>query len=113
MLSCSIKVCLQLISESSTLTLICKTDDLHLPVLFGDNLGNEIAFCNVPQPYPLCHPNYRNITAVQYPDRNETIITVNGTIDTRVNGNWSCRHGMFVAFVVINIPDTIGKEHMF
>lgn len=107
--SCSINVCLRLTSDINMLTLICKTDDLHLPVLFRDNFGQEIVICNVPKPYPECHPHQKNITAAQNPDKNETKVTVNGTIDDRINGNWSCHHGKYGAFVEINIPKT--KAH--
>lgn len=110
-LPCSINVCLRSTVDSNKITFICKIEDLHLPVTFYDNFGQEFAFCIVPYPNPVCKPIHNHTKLEQYLTNSETVMTVEGKIDQRVNGNWSCHHGnLYKANVEINILKTEGMS---
>ncbi|XP_052061235.1 uncharacterized protein LOC127701413 [Mytilus californianus] len=109
-LSCSIKMCLQLNVDSNQITFICKIDDLHLPVRFYNNHGVEIAYCIVPNPSPECKPIHDYAQIEQYPHKNETVMIVTGTIDKQFNGNWSCHHGGNLHEANVNILKTKDKD---
>lgn len=58
--------------------------------IFIDNqFGREVADC-IPD---FCHSYHQNASIIQLLKTNETIYSVNGQIDNKVNGNWTCRHG--------------------
>lgn len=117
MLTCSIHVCLRWTVDINRITFICKIDDLHHPVYFFDNYEREIAYCNIPIPRPECTPfpkQQTNVTVTQNPIKLETVVIVQGKIDPRFNGKWSCRHGtnLSEAHVEINILTAKGKSYL-
>lgn len=111
--TCSIKMCLRWTKSKGILKIICKINDLHLPVSIHNNRGNEVALCSIPFPFPSCTNTYDHTTVKQNIRTNETEVTVKGQIDYRMSGNWSCRHGNgkhdFVAYIEVIIPQLKGK----
>lgn len=91
--TCCIHMCLQWTVRQDILQIICKVDELQLPVYIHNNFGMEVARCSTPFPYPLCTAAYNNTTVQQNIITNETIVLIRGKIDQSINGNWSCRHG--------------------
>ncbi|CAC5358502.1 unnamed protein product [Mytilus coruscus] len=75
------------------LRLSCKVDNLEFKVLFSDPRNNEQAFCLLSYPTVLCHHHYSNSSINQNLSTNETVLTIRGTINANVNGEWLCRHG--------------------
>lgn len=112
-------MCLRWTVQHNQITFICKIDKLQHPVHFYDNYEREIAYCNIPNPRPECtslpkqHKNV-TVTVTQNPYKLETVLIVNGKIDQRLNGNWSCRHGtnLFEADVEINILTAEGINYL-
>lgn len=111
--TCSIHICLRWTSRQDILNIICKIDDLHLPVYIHNNFGEEIARCSIPFPFPWCSSTNNNTFVKQNVYTNETIVRVRRRIDHNINGNWSCRHGIgrntFEADIEINIPKLKGN----
>lgn len=105
---CSIKMCLRWTKSQGILKIICKIDDLYLPVSIHNNNGKEIALCSIPFPFPSCTNTYNHTTVHQNVYTNETEVTVRGHIDHRMSGNWSCRHGNgrhdFEEYIEVIIP---------
>lgn len=100
-------MCLRWTLRQDILQIICKVDELQLPVYIHNNFGMEIARCSIPFPFPLCTAVYNNTIVQQNIITNETIVGVRGTIDRSINGNWSCRHGYgrnkYEAYIEINV----------
>lgn len=112
--TCSINMCLRWTLKRDILKIICKVDDLHLPVYLFNNFGTEIARCIIPFPFPSCTTTLNDTTTVeQNAYTNETIVWVRGRIDQSINGNWSCQHGYgrkkYKADIEINIPKLKGN----
>lgn len=104
--NCVINICLRSTLGKNMLKIICKIDDLYLPVTIRNNHGTEIAGCSLPFPLPSC-TSYNNNTFIQQNVKtNETIVKVTGRLDYSINGNWSCHHGIgrpfFEAYIEIS-----------
>lgn len=117
--TCGIHVCLTWKIIPNHLVLTCKVDDLHQIVLIDDNFDKEQGYCLSPHPKSSCRNEYDNGTIYQNLNLNETIFSVRGIIDSRVNGNWTCRHGTskdkVTVEVTIPVPmavtEIIGPTH--
>lgn len=111
--TCSINMCLRWTSKQGILKIICKVDDLNLPVFIINNFDKEIARCSIPFPAPHCVPTFNDTTVHQNINTNETIVVVRGRIDNSISGNWSCHHGYgrnnYKAGIEINIPKLKGN----
>lgn len=106
-------MCLQWTFGQDILQIICKVDELQLPVYIHNNFGMEIARCSTPFPFPLCTAAYNNTIVRQNVTTNETIVFIRGKIDQSINGNWSCRHGFgrnkYKAYTDIKVLRLIGN----
>lgn len=69
--------------------MICKVSNLEHIVYINNQFNKEVGDCYS----NLCDSYQQNASIIQILESNETIYTVNGQIDKKVNGNWTCRHG--------------------
>ncbi|CAG2223614.1 unnamed protein product [Mytilus edulis] len=101
---CRKSICLEWRVTENKLMLICQIHDVHLLVLIADPNGNILADC-LPSFHSNCDAYYKNGTMSYITSTKEVIFTVHGTINNKVNGNWTCRHGAkgdrAVAFVSV------------
>lgn len=90
--TCVDNICLTWKVTKTELSLTCKIDSLHLGVFVDGPFGKTQAECFPPIPYE-CEAYYRNGSIMHNQWTKETIFTLSGKIDHRINGNWTCRHG--------------------
>ncbi|XP_052063338.1 uncharacterized protein LOC127703004 [Mytilus californianus] len=104
-LSCQDRLCMCLTwkVKNSSLVLTCKTTTLSMVVSLNDPLDKEQGFCAHPIPYTHCYPRLKNVRIHQNIKTNETIFYVAGPLDKRMNGNWTCRHGVNVESVTVEV----------
>lgn len=106
-------MCLRWTKSKDMLKIICKINDLHLPVSIHNNKGIEVAHCSIPFPSPSCTNTYDYTTVKQNIRTNETEFTLKGKIDQRMSGNWSCHHGQGThdseEFIEVIIPPKDGN----
>lgn len=96
---------------NSSLTLACKTPSLLFVVSLYDPLNTEAGFCLPPIPSIRCHSLLKNLRIHQNIKTNETFFYVTGTIDKRMNGNWTCRYGRFSESATeVTLPNSQGNS---
>ncbi|CAG2244448.1 unnamed protein product [Mytilus edulis] len=71
----------------NNLTLICKVNSWNHRIFIDNQFGRKVADC-IPD---RCDPYDKN--ASMHSTTNDITFSVNGKIDNKVNGNWTCRHG--------------------
>lgn len=102
---CSKSICLEWRVTENRLMLICQIHEVRLLVLIADPNGNIMADC-LPSFQSNCEAYYKNGTMNYNASTKEVVFTVHGTINNKVNGNWTCRHGakgnIAVAFVSVD-----------
>ncbi|CAC5408453.1 unnamed protein product [Mytilus coruscus] len=87
---CSIEICFSWKVSLNSLTLICKVSSLEHYVYIKNQFNQQVADCHL----NFCDSYHQNASIKQILKSNETIFTVNGQIDNKLNGNWTCQHGL-------------------
>lgn len=101
--SCKAYLCLTWSAENDKVILRCKTDSLYFPVSFYSPTGEEVASCDIPFPKPLCHSLMPNINIEQEIQTQTTTLTYTGNIDSSINGEWKCKHGINLEGGTVNV----------
>lgn len=86
-------MCLTWKVKNNSLILTCKIPNLKFSVYLYDPWNNEQGYCFTPIPTIKCHPHFQNVSIYQNRETNETVFTLTGNINQRLNGNWTCKHG--------------------
>lgn len=100
---CRCHLCLTWSIYRQDLHLICKTDDLHLKIIFHDNIDEEKGFCLLSYPKPSCHSHSKNDSISIDLVTNETLLVVYGISNKYIQGRWTCRHGTSYEHAAVNI----------
>ncbi|CAC5378544.1 unnamed protein product [Mytilus coruscus] len=117
---CNPNVCFTWKVNENQLTLKCTVNFLKFTVFIVDPFGNTQGDCVPNHPFALCDSYFQNATLMLDLKTNETVYTLKGSIDSRLNGNWKCKHGILrdVAKVEVTVfrprkkvPDTEYTNH--
>ncbi|CAC5408250.1 TTN [Mytilus coruscus] len=103
-------VCISWSLYKEQLRIVCKTDNLHLAIIFCNPSGDEVAYCSVPFPKTECHPSEKQNNITQDISSGETLYVVKRTLSNHLlNGLWSCYHGFILdkASVEVIVPKSI------
>lgn len=87
----------------NNLTLICKVNSWNHRIFINNQFGRKVADC-IPD---LCDPYDKN--ASMHSTTNDITFSVNGKIDNKVNGNWTCRHGTNLDIAIVEVTVLKGK----
>lgn len=107
---CNIRICLTWSVNEKTLTLRCKVDQLRFKVKIVNQFHNALGYCLHPVPVPHCFPFYKNSSITQNASTNVTSLIVEGLINTKINGQWSCVHGTNLDAAIVNVTVRNFKE---
>lgn len=107
---CKDHTCLRWTATTTKLIFICKVDNLIFDVRILSPYSQEQAVCSPPYPSSQCKSHYENGIISQNGFTNETVLTLTRTIDTRVNGKWTCLHGKNRGQSAVDVSILLTKE---
>lgn len=90
---------------------MCKTDDLHLPIVFFNPSGESVAYCSAPNTTTQCHASLHTNNITQDIISGETVYVVNRALNNfPLNDTWGCYHGFKLdkVSVEVTVPESIG-----
>lgn len=108
-------VCISWSLNKDHLRIVCRTYDLHLPVIFCNPSREEVAYCPAPNSTTQCHASEKLDNITQGITSGETVYVVKKALNNhQVNGEWSCYHGFVLdkASVEVIVPKSIGMTSL-
>ncbi|CAG2256934.1 unnamed protein product [Mytilus edulis] len=106
-------VCISWSLYKDQLRIVCKTDDLHLPIVFFNPSGESVAYCSAPNTTTQCHASLHTNNITQDIISGETVYVVNRALNNLpLNDTWGCYHGFKLdkVSVEVTVPESIGLK---